>query len=115
MLLAAAQEPAIHAIVSDSAFTDIIPILEREVPKRSHLPQLFTPGALFAARAIYGVDFYAARPVDVVASIAPRRIFFIQCTRHAFLPPSHMGDLATAARAAPNANVQTCFVPCATL
>src|SRR5947209_12363452 len=43
MLLAAAQEPAIRAIVSDSAFTDIIPILEREVPKGSHLPQLFTP------------------------------------------------------------------------
>jgi uncharacterized protein len=111
MLLAAAQEPAIRAIVSDSAFTDIIPILEREVPKGSHLPQLFTPGALFAARAIYGVDFYAVRPVDVVASIAPRPIFFIQGTRDAFIPPSNMGDLATAARAAPNANVQTWLVP----
>jgi len=114
MLLAAAREPAIRAIVSDSAFTDIIPILEREVPKRSHLPQLFTPGALFAARVIYGVDFYAVRPVDVVASIAPRPIFFIQGTRDAFIPPSNMGDLATAARAAPNANVQTWLVPGAT-
>ncbi len=104
MLLAAAQEPAIRAIVSDSAFTDIIPILEREVPKGSHLPQLFTPGALFAARAIYGVDFYAVRPVDVVASIAPRPIFFIQGTRDAFIPPSNMGDLATAARAAQSFN-----------
>jgi uncharacterized protein len=110
MLLAAAQESAIRAIVSDSAFTDVIPILEREVPKGSHLPQLFTPGALFAARAIYGVDFYAVRPVDVVASIAPRPIFFIQGTRDAFIPPSNMGDLATAARAAPNANVQTWLV-----
>lgn len=114
VLLAAAQEPAIRAIVSDSAFADIIPILEREVPKGSHLLQLFTPGALFAARAIYGVDFYAVRPVEVVASIAPRPIFFIHGTRDAFIPPSNMGDLATAARAAPNANVQTWLVPGAT-
>src|SRR5260370_4022675 len=115
ILRAAVQERAIGAIVSDSDFTDIIPILEREVPKGSHLPQLFTPGPLFAARAIYGVDFYAVRPVDVVASIAPRPIFFIQGTSDAFIPPSNIGDLATAARAAPNANIQTCFVPCATL
>ncbi len=38
LLMAAAQSPAIRAVVSDSAYADIIPILEREVPKRGHLP-----------------------------------------------------------------------------
>src|SRR5579884_4101313 len=48
LLLAAAREPAIRAIVSDSAYSNIIPILEREIPRNSRLPRIFTPGALLA-------------------------------------------------------------------
>jgi len=80
LLMATAQEPAIRAVVSDCAYADIIPILEREVPKGSHLPPAFTPGGLTAARILYGIDFYAVRPVDMVASIAPRPILFIHGT-----------------------------------
>ncbi len=111
LLMATAQEPAIRAIVSDCAYADIIPILEREVPKGGHLPALFTPGTLFAARALYGVDFYADRSVDVVASIAPRPIFFIHGASDTYVPPSNMDMLATAARTGSNANVQTWLVP----
>jgi len=111
LMMATAQEPAIRAIVSDCAYADIIPILEREVPNGGHLPPLFTPGALFAARVLYGVDFYADRPVDIVASIAPRPILFIHGASDTYIPPSNMGSLAAAARIAPNANVQTWLVP----
>jgi len=109
--MAAAQAPAIRAVISDSAYTDIIPILEREVPKRGHLPLMFTPGALFAARVLYGMDFYSVRPVDIVASIAPRPMLFIQGTSDKYVPPSDMDALAATARTAPNANVQTWLVP----
>ncbi len=114
LLMATAQEPAIRAVVSDCAYADIIPILEREVPERGHLPALFTPGALFAARVLYGMDFYAVRPVDIVASIAPRPIFFIHGTSDTYVPTPNMNILAAAARTAPNANVQTWLVPGAT-
>src|SRR5579859_7307120 len=67
LLLASAQEPAIRAVVSDCAFADVIPILEREIPERGGIPPLFTPGALVAAQALYGMNFYAVRPVDVIA------------------------------------------------
>ena len=77
LIMATSHEPAIRAIVSDCAYADIIPILEREVPKGSHLPQMFTPGALLAAQATYGMNFYTVRPVNVVAQIAPRPILFI--------------------------------------
>lgn len=109
LLLAAAREPAIAAIVADSAYPDIAPILEREIPKAG-VPAAFTPGGLLAARVLYGMDYYGARPVDVVASIAPRPLFFIQGSADAFNPPSNMNVLATAARAAPNASVQTWMV-----
>jgi fermentation-respiration switch protein FrsA (DUF1100 family) len=111
LLMATAQEPAIRAVVSDCTYADIIPILEREVPERGHLPPLFTPGALFATRVLYGMDFYAVRPVDIVASIAPRPIFFIHGTSDTYVPTPNMNILAAAARTAPNANVQTWLVP----
>jgi uncharacterized protein len=111
LLMATAQEPAIRAVVSDSAYTDIIPILEREVPKGSHLPPLFTPGTLFAANVLYGIDFHAVRPVDIVASIAPRPIFFIHGTSDTYVLTDNMNILATAARSAPDAHIQTWLVP----
>lgn len=114
LLMATAQEPAIRAVVSDSAYADIIPILEREVPNGGHLPPLFTPGALFAAGVLYGMDFYAVRPVDIVASIAPRPIFFIHGTSDTYVPTDNMNILATAARTAPDAHIQTWLVPGAT-
>src|SRR5438552_1849524 len=111
LLMATAQEPAIRAVVSDCAYAEIIPILEREVPKGGHLPPSFTPGALFATFVLYGINFYAVRPVDIVASIAPRLIFFIYGTSDTFVPPSNMNILAASARSAPDAHVQTCLVP----
>ncbi len=89
----------------------IVSILEREIPKGGHLPALFTPGALLATQALYGIDFYAVRPVDIVASIAPRPLFFIHGDKDSFNPYSNMFVLAAAARSAPDAHVQTWLVP----
>jgi len=111
LLMATAQEPAIRAVVSDCAYADIIPILEREVPKGGNLPPLFTPGGLTAARILYGMDFYAVRPEDIVASIAPRPIFFIHGTSDTYVPTENINILAAAARTAPDAHIQTWLVP----
>lgn len=118
LIMAAAQEPAIQAVVSDSAYTDIVPRLQRDIPAQGHLPPLFTPGGLLAAWVIYGIDYYSAAPVNVIARIAPRPIFLIHGANdnknHTDTPPWNMDVLAAAARSAPNANVQTWLVPGAT-
>ena len=111
LLLAAAQAPAIQAIVADSAYPDIAPILEREIPKEGNLPDFFTPGALAAAKVLYGIDFYHVKPGDVVASLAPRPLLFIQGAADTYNPPSNLGVLVRDAMAAPNANVQSWLVP----
>jgi uncharacterized protein len=111
LLFAAAQEPIIRAVVSDSAYADIIPILQREIPKGSGLPAAFNPGALTAVNALYGINFSAVRPVDVVPQIAPRPIFFIHGAADTYVPPSNMTELASAASKAPNAHIQTWLVP----
>jgi len=109
LLLAAAREPAIRAIISDSAYADIIPILAREIPLNSRLPRLFTPGALLAGKVLYGANYYAVRPVDVIASLAPRPVYFIHGADDLYIAPSHMSDLV--ARTVPNTHVRTWLVP----
>lgn len=111
LLLAAAQDPAIHAVVSDSAFSDALPLLEREIPKRSGLPAWFTPGVLRSTQALYAIDFSAVRPVAVVAKIAPRPILFIQGADDTYVPTSDMTALAQAAQQGSGAQVTTWLVP----
>lgn len=110
-LFAAVHEPALQAIVADSVYADITPILEREIPKRGGYPSIIAPGLLVGAGLINGVNYYAIRPVDVVASLAPRPLFFIQGNLDNFTPPSDLKALTSAARAAPNAHVQSWAVP----
>lgn len=111
LLMAAAKEPAIQAIVADSAYPDILPILQREIPKQGGVPSFLTPGALAAAWALYGIDFYNVKPGDVVASLAPRPLLFIQGAADTYNPPSNLNVLMRDAEAAPNANVQSWLVP----
>jgi uncharacterized protein len=110
-LFAAVHEPAIQAIVSDTAYADALPILEREIPKRSGLPPGIAPGVLLAAGLINGVNYYDIRPVNVVASLAPRPLFFLHGDRDDFTPPTDMDQLVSAARSTPNAQVQSWLVP----
>jgi uncharacterized protein len=118
LILATANEPAIQAIVSDSAFADALPRLERDIPAVGHFPAMLTPGGLIAAQVLYGVDYYHTKPVDVIANIAPRPIFLIQGSAdnstHRDTPPTNLFILAAAAVSAPDANVQIWFVPGAT-
>jgi fermentation-respiration switch protein FrsA (DUF1100 family) len=100
LLMAAGQEPAITAIVADSAYADIAPIMERELPARSGLPRAFTPGILLAVRILFGIDFHAIRPVASVRRLAPRPTLFIHGRDDTFIPASNALELVAAARAA---------------
>ena len=110
LLLAAAKEPAIQAVVADSAYGELLTFLKTGLPNHSHVSPLLTLGLLEAAQAIYGVNLAAVRPVDVVKDLAPRPVFFIQGDKDDTVPPSQMEELAQAARSAPGAHVQTWLV-----
>ena len=116
LLLAAAQEPAIQAVVSDSAYADIVPLLEREVPQRTvpvigHVPGGLVPGSLLMARVLYGVDFFKARPVDTIADVAPRPLFLIHGLADNYVPIENFRALDAAATRPPGAQVSTWLVP----
>jgi fermentation-respiration switch protein FrsA (DUF1100 family) len=78
VLLAAAREPSLAAVVADSAWADEQPQLDRmgsipigplAVPVLPYEPAL--------VNALIGADLSAARPLAVVGSIAPRAVMFI--------------------------------------
>ena len=116
LLLAAAREPAIQAVVSDSAYADAAPLLEREIPKRNvvvvgRIPGVFAPSALMMARILYGVDLFAARPVDSIARIAPRPLLLIHGAADDYVPMINFQQLDAAATAPAAARVTTWIVP----
>lgn len=120
LLLAAAQEPRLRAVVSDTAFAEVLPILEREIPyagqsesepRFSVLPPMLTPGIVLTVHLLYDVDFNSVHPADVVARLAPRPVLFIHGTTEPLVPVSQMADLVRAARTAPHAHVESWLVP----
>jgi fermentation-respiration switch protein FrsA (DUF1100 family) len=116
LLLAAAREPAIQAIVSDSAYADAAPLLEREIPKRSvaivgRIPGALAPSALVMARLLYGVDLFDARPVDSIARLAPRPLLLIHGAVDDYVPISNFHQLNVAATTPATAHVTTWIVP----
>lgn len=110
LIYAASREPAIQAVVTNCAFAELAPMLEYQLPQRSGLPPAFTPGMALAARALYGIDYYSIRPVDVVGRLAPRPLYLIHVTNDAIIPTGHMDILAAAARAS-SVPVQSWRIP----
>lgn len=107
LLLAAVQEPALHAIVSDSAYATMQSLIRQDFGPAF----FFIPGVRVIGRLLYGIDPYAVRPIDVVAQIAPRPLLFIHGAADTDVPPADMFQLATAASRGSQAHVQTWLVP----
>lgn len=87
-LMATAECGEIDAVVADSAYADIVSIIESEFSKRSDLPKFFIPIILFIAKNIYDVDFTAIRPVEAVKKISVP-VFIIHGGKDDMIPVQH--------------------------
>ena len=65
-LLAAAEEPAIKAVVADSSFADVHDLIAQETARATVFPQwvvpVFIPGMKVISRILYGIDVGAVVP-----------------------------------------------------
>lgn len=97
-LLAAADEPGIHAVVADSAFCDFGQMIERQYRKLSHLPGFVLPGALAIGRALTGVALQTVRPLEAAVrlGLASRPCLLIHSAGDRFIPPADAERLAAA-------------------
>jgi uncharacterized protein len=73
-LIVADADPRVRAVVEDSGYAELSEVLDREVPRVSGLPPLFTPGTVIAAGLLTGTDLYAVRPIAIMAGLAERRV-----------------------------------------
>lgn len=93
---AATEEPAIGAVVSDSAYADFKEVLVRVFPGESGLPGFMLPPTLLATRVLVGEDIASSRPVDEMAAIAPRPVLLIHAEGDTFIPVTHVHQLHAA-------------------
>lgn len=77
---AASEEPAIGALVLDSTFADLNPLIEEQWENESGLPKFFLPGVFLMNGLIYGYDLTAIQPSEEIVLFAPRPILIIHCT-----------------------------------
>lgn len=97
---AAATEPAIGALVTDSAFADINTLIGAQWEAASGLPRPFLYAALLMARLMTGEDLTQAQPVRELVALAPRPLLLIHCAADDYVPATNMDALRAAYPAA---------------
>lgn len=105
MLYAALDHPEMQALVSDSSFSNLAPILERELPKASGLPSIFNPGIFLMVKVTLGIDLAANKPAEAVAKLGDRPLLIIQSSEdneEDTIPVSNAYDLQKAGVNNPN-------------
>jgi dipeptidyl aminopeptidase/acylaminoacyl peptidase len=105
---AAAEEEDIGAIAVDSAFSEILPILERNVQKETGLPKIFIIPTVWMTRLLYGYDFTDSRPVNEISKIPPRPLMLIHCDTDDVIPIENMDQLLKVVPGTPNWVIHGC-------
>lgn len=103
---AAPELPDVAALVADSAFARLRPLLDRDLPSNSHLPVLFDFG-IYAASGLFGLDS-DLRPVDRIRALPTRAFLFIHGAADTFIPVSNATELR---QASSNAESRLLLVP----
>jgi dipeptidyl aminopeptidase/acylaminoacyl peptidase len=93
---AASIDPRIGAVVADSSYAELAPIVEQNWTPVTHLPGLFLPMTRWIGRGWFGCDINAARPVDEIGVIR-RPILLIHGDADPVVPAGHARVLKQAA------------------
>jgi uncharacterized protein len=97
---AAANDTDIGALVIDSSYAEIYPVMQKHWSGASGLPNLFLPSTVWAGRALLGYDVSAARPVEEIGRIAPRPVMVVHGEEDSYVPITHAHQLKSAYPAA---------------
>lgn len=99
VLLAAAEQPSIGAVIAVSPFTSLEDNVSEGIRSLTGLdPRFFGPLVLFWAQWLSGLDISTVRPVDVIDRISPRAVLLIHGAQDTTLPVRNSYQLYEAAR-----------------
>ena len=103
-LRAAPDHPEMRALVLDSPFSDLGPIIDMHLTEVSGLPRIFTPGILLAG-GVYGMDLLNDQPRQEMARLGSRPVLLIHSKDDEFVPVSQAYELQAAGAHDPNLQV----------
>jgi pimeloyl-ACP methyl ester carboxylesterase len=83
------DQPALQAVVADSAFASLPDVLHEALPRRTHLPVFFHPGIYLMGRALYGGDVGSNQPERVLARLGTRPLLLIHGQDDSDVPVAH--------------------------
>ncbi|MCC7053231.1 MAG: alpha/beta hydrolase [Gemmatimonadaceae bacterium] len=95
-IAAAVAEPAIGALVTDSAYADLGDLLRCQFTRLTRLPTALLGSALLAARMLTGVDLVHDAPVHLMVGMRGRPTLVIHAAGDPFVPVRHARELAIA-------------------
>jgi uncharacterized protein len=93
---AAAEEPKISAVVEESGFAEIYPILKAASYRDSGLPSFLLTPTLWMVQARFGYDLAQSRPVKEIGAIAPRPVLIIHSNDDQLVPVDNAKQLQAA-------------------
>jgi pimeloyl-ACP methyl ester carboxylesterase len=94
---AAAENPAVGAVVTDSLFAEVYPVIEGQWVAVSGIPTIYLHTTLTMFELMHGYDLATARPVEEIKQVAPRPLLMIHCQADAQIPIDHFQRLQAAA------------------
>lgn len=99
-IAAAAEEPAIGALITDSAFASLDEVLATQFTRLTKLPLFVLNGALIAARVLTGVNLLQDAPRQNMRRLRGRPTLVIHAEHDPFVPVHHAHTLAEAGEGA---------------
>ncbi|MBL8331042.1 MAG: alpha/beta fold hydrolase [Rubrivivax sp.] len=100
-IVAASREPAVGAVVADSAFADFGAMLQRHFLRRAPLKlgRALLPGTMVAGRVLVGAFMHRFRPASLAEQLRNRPLLLIHAEGDRLVPSSDCEELARAAQA----------------
>lgn len=94
LVMEAADNPEIRAAVLDSPYGNLPVLLDQQLTLHSHLPKVFNPGIILAAREVYGVRTDDLVPIDMASRWGDRPMLLIHGDQDAIVPIEQARTLA---------------------
>jgi fermentation-respiration switch protein FrsA (DUF1100 family) len=97
-VIQAAPGTGVAAVVEESAYADLPPLLRERLPEASGLPGFFTPGIFLVGTLFLGIDPWAVRPVEDAGQLSREGVPFmiIHSRDDEVVPFEHAETLAKA-------------------
>lgn len=94
---ATVDDPDIGALVTDSGYAEVYPVMQYNWSKVSGLPNVFLPSTMMFGSFLTGYDLISAKPVNEIGRISPRPILIIHGVADPFIPVKQAYELKNAA------------------